>query len=266
MRYKQTIEDLSQHWSDHLEFLITSCDSFDKWRESEAKRIAVTLRVLFHNTTNSHSLFNQLKLNNNFLFLSTSDLYTPSNLLSSWTLISIGFNGESIEYKPLGYRKENPNLLMGFDDWWNQIVFADKENVYSRKDIVKFVANQDGGAHIDPGLDKKYAALTKHNSLGWITDQGTPPKNNPVYNAIRQIADEVLISQNISRESYTRKRDKQNQIEFRFFDNCRRYMWSSTLITTSEETLEIVNKHKKEERKLYWYEYKNGNKFRVISK
>lgn len=266
MKYKQTVEDLNQHWNDHLEFLITSCDSFDKGRESEAKRIAVTLRVLFHHTSKSNSLFNQLKLTNNFLFLSTSDLYTPSNLLTSWTLITLGFNGESIEYKPSWYAKENPNLLMGFDDWWNQVIFDDKKNVYSRRDIVNFVANQDGGAHIDPELDKEYAALTKHNSLGWITNQGVPPKNNPVYNAIRQIAYEVLISQKLSQEPYTRKKDRENQIEFRFFDKFRRYMWSSTLITTSEETLKIVNNHKKEERKLYLYEYKNGNKFRVISK
>jgi len=41
------------------------------------------------------------------------------------------------------------------------------KNVFTRKDIICFVANQDGGAHVDMKLDGKYAELRKLNSLGW---------------------------------------------------------------------------------------------------
>lgn len=34
-----------------------------------------------------------------------------------------------------------------FNDWWNEIIFDDKKNKFTRRDIVTYVANQDGGAH-----------------------------------------------------------------------------------------------------------------------
>src|SRR5258708_7090311 len=41
-------------------FLKTSCDTFDTLNQNEALRMAVTLRVLFHDTPQSSSLLNQL--------------------------------------------------------------------------------------------------------------------------------------------------------------------------------------------------------------
>lgn len=31
-----------------------------------------------------------------------------------------------------------------FNDWWNEINFDDKKNKFTRRDIVTYVANQDG--------------------------------------------------------------------------------------------------------------------------
>lgn len=31
-----------------------------------------------------------------------------------------------------------------FNDWWNEIIFDDKKNKFTRRDIVTYVANQDG--------------------------------------------------------------------------------------------------------------------------
>ncbi len=54
-----TIDQLKEQWC----FLKNSCDLYDKGFKCEAKRIALTLRILFHdNGTSSHSLFNQLLL------------------------------------------------------------------------------------------------------------------------------------------------------------------------------------------------------------
>jgi hypothetical protein len=69
--------------------------------------------------------------------------------------------------------------------------FDDKKNKFTRRDIVTYVANQDGGAHVDPELDESYATLTKMNSLGWTDYNGNKPLNNPAYQAIRTIANEV---------------------------------------------------------------------------
>ena len=65
---------------------------------------------------------------------------------------------------------------------------------YSRSDLVLKVANQDGGGHVDPGLDDAYHDLSRGNSVGWLTGVGdtVEPLSTPVLATVRQIAFEVL--------------------------------------------------------------------------
>jgi len=82
-----------------------------------------------------------------------------------------------------------------YRDWWNEIVFVDdRKQSLSRKELILAVANQDGGAHVDPTLSETYARLSRHNSLGWVIS--TPVQAlqipNPERAAIRQISHEVL--------------------------------------------------------------------------
>ncbi|MDZ4992562.1 hypothetical protein GNF80_06180 [Clostridium perfringens] len=264
MRYKQNNFDLEEHWKEQIYFLNTSATLFDQGSEIEAKRMATSLRILFHETSNSHSLLKQLN-KQNFLLLSSSSLYTPSNLLSSWLLLKVGLSNNTLKYRPLTLDNSNRMFLMKFEDWWNEIIFDDKKNIYSRRDIILFVANQDGGAHIDPYFNSKYAELTKYNSLNWTDLSGNPAQNNPAYVAIRQIVYEVLASNFIYLSGgYTRKLCKNSQFEMRFLDKYTRFKWSSTDIDCSPETKDIINQYKKEHRKLYLQEYKNKNKFLCI--
>jgi hypothetical protein len=55
-----TSTDLQAHLDEQLGFLERSAAAFDQGYEDEAKRLAVTLRVLLHETTQSHSLLVQL--------------------------------------------------------------------------------------------------------------------------------------------------------------------------------------------------------------
>ncbi len=52
----------------------------------------------------------------------------------------------------------------------------------------------------------------------------------------------------------------------RFVDNMRRYKWSTTDISCSSETMEIVNRHKSEARRLYRQEFGNGMAVEYIGK
>lgn len=46
--------------------------------------------------------------------------------------------------------------------WWSeQTVYTFEGGPYSRKDLVLSAANKDGGAHVDPELDKYYEHLEK---------------------------------------------------------------------------------------------------------
>lgn len=264
MSYRLSNQELLDHWEEQLTFIQSSIINFDNGYENEARRIAISLRVMFHQTKHSRSLLHQLNLNKTLLLWSSGGLYTPSNLLSSWTLLKLNQDINGLTYKPMGMNNGR-TFYLGFDDWWNEIIFDDKNNVFTRKDIVTFVANQDGGAHVDKTLDGKYAGLVKHNSLGWTDGEGNPVVNNPAYNAIRQIALEVIISKNKFNNGYlNRRKQKEKTFEMRFFDKMRRFKWSTTEITYSDETLDIVNQYSKEARTLYIQEFKDGSKVELV--
>ncbi len=68
-----------------------------------------------------------------------------------------------------------------------------KKQEITRKDIVLSMANQDGGAHVDPVLDGPYSDLSRKNSLGISAGNlGEQPMKGAEHAAIRQIAHEVL--------------------------------------------------------------------------
>jgi hypothetical protein len=58
--------ELHAHLQEQLQFLEASCNSFDAGFEGEAKRLAVTIRVLVHDTQQSKSLLGQLDLKGEF--------------------------------------------------------------------------------------------------------------------------------------------------------------------------------------------------------
>lgn len=81
-----------------------------------------------------------------------------------------------------------------FQKWWARIIFRNPEGQgMSRKDLVLAVANQDGGAHVDPTLDITYADLREH-SLRWVfhSEATHYQVRNAELAAVRQIAHEVL--------------------------------------------------------------------------
>lgn len=52
----------------------------------------------------------------------------------------------------------------------------------------------------------------------------------------------------------------------RYFDDFRRFKWSSTEMTYSDETFEIINQYKSEKRKLYIQEYRDKIKVELVLK
>jgi hypothetical protein len=87
-------------------------------------------------------------------------------------------------------------IYTSFNDYWNKTILRDTQgNDFSRKDIVLYVTNQDGGAHVDPKIDALYRELTRNNSLGYrktadkISWQGYKGAELAV---IRQIGHEIL--------------------------------------------------------------------------
>ncbi len=204
-----TNEDLQEHLNEQLEFLESSASSYDSGFEGEIKRLAVSVRVLVHDTRNSTSLLNLLG-QKQVDYIDTSIPFDENNKMTHSGLVQMSLGNRASKISPL--LDGGPfSRTVSFDLWWNGIVFVDKNrNEFSRKDIVLSLANKEGGAHVDKRLDAKYAELRKNNSLGWIDVDATgreTPSADQVPATMRQIAHEVLKTFKID---YSCQREKDN--------------------------------------------------------
>jgi len=198
MKIPQTKEELLVHLKSQIGFLTNSAQSYDKGFEAEAMRLAVAIRILVHDTSESESLITQLNMKN-ILFYDTASDFSPNERLTHIGLAALKLGGTGgAEYSALldDLPPYKLNKKVPFSDWWNKIVIVDKEyNQFTRKSLVLNVANKDGGAHIDPSIDKEYAALSRFNSMDWKVVVGgveSPFKNRPELACMRQMTHEVL--------------------------------------------------------------------------
>ena len=200
MNFELTEDDFKSHLENKIRFLESSSQSYDNGCINEAKRLAVEIRVLLHNTSRSTSLLTHLK-KNDILFYDTSSDYDPNNLLSQMMLIKMRIGPQGPEYIPV-LDNESPihdlKKKVPFEDWWKKVVFVNtKGDTFDRKDLILNLSNKDGGAHIDANLDDAYANLTRFNSLGWMFERGGIHEDlgNPVLASVRQISYEVILAQ-----------------------------------------------------------------------
>lgn len=192
-------DGFKRHLLRQLAFLKRSCHSYDHGFEDEAIRIAVVLRVLFHDTRRSVSLFRHLGAQGTPI-ISTCSMVPPKanvHFFEGMGMSRFGPGGASY-FAPLGAARihvPTPAPL-----WWWQIVSVQGPGlVIRRRDIVLGAANKDGGAHVDPDLTAEYAAISADGAVGeWVWGEGNDEKRAPITGAhfvyIRQMAYEVLAS------------------------------------------------------------------------
>ena len=192
---KQDRHSLVVHLCEQFQFLRTSCDLYDGGRFSEAKRIAAVLRTLLHSSRMTTSLFAQLGYESRIRFLDSAGDDLPGNVM--------GFNGlTSMRFHPT-FARHYPKLekllpremrRLSFGVWWHKEVVKDAHRrSFTRSDMVRAIADQDGGVHVDPVLDRDYANLSRRNSFGLTVDAGSGPRSIEGLElaSIRQIAFEV---------------------------------------------------------------------------
>jgi hypothetical protein len=197
---KLTNQELETLLKQQISFLERSTISFDQGYLDEGKRIAVVIRVLVHDTSQSKSLLGLLNLKD-IDFLDTSPEYSENNLLSFNGLALQQFSStEGGSYIPrckIPGNPAEPYSFKPFGNWWQKTILVDKKKQkFSRRKIILALANKDGGAHVDSELDDDYAALIKENSMGWFYTIGdeTAPFGDIELVSSRQIAEEVLIT------------------------------------------------------------------------
>jgi hypothetical protein len=163
--YPLSREDLRQHLKEHLAFMDESARLYDEGKEHEAKRLATSIRVLVHDTPNSHSVLEQLGVKDQIAYWSVL-LDPPDSSTRSYLGIgmSMGF-GRPDRYVPILLP---PRRQLSFAQWWNDepLVIAGAERV-TRKRAVLMLANRDGGAHVDPVLNDLDRQLARTDLFGW---------------------------------------------------------------------------------------------------
>jgi hypothetical protein len=195
-KVKQSKAELLAHLSDCEEFLGASSEAFDRGQTGEAKRLAVTVRVLLHDTKGSKSLLGQLGWKSGHDFLDSAIGYDSKNLLPQHGLVALRIGGGGGSYDaPLGNGSPSrPYKYVRFPNWWNQtVIFDSRQHAFNRRDLVLVLSNKDGGAHVDPTLDQAYVELSRNNSVGWTIQDGSGrrPMIEVERHSMRQIAYEV---------------------------------------------------------------------------
>ena len=214
-RHRQTDPELLEHFYEQMGFLRRSAEHYDAGDFSEAKRLALTLRILLHDAKKSKSLLTQLGLKDRLRFIDTAGAIEPDRfemLAGGRFRASIGI---AIPLAPIawgswkGFRfiarlddhRTNFNPLP-FHTWWTSSVVAIPPRFrLSRADLILGVANQDGGAHVDASLRDNFAGVARQRfilgsrrkplSIATIQNPESKGPPNPSLPMIRQIAYEV---------------------------------------------------------------------------
>lgn len=197
-RIHQTEAELKSQLGTQLRLLRDYAEKYDSGNQHYATEMAVKLRLLLKDTTRSSSLLGQLSLLNRPLYDTAAqvDLLRPGIAFMSGHSSLTCINSLNGLVPHLGGTIPGNDGLAPFNEYWNRVVLIDNSGLnFTRKDLIENVAEQDGGAHVDPGIDKDHYDLSRKNSIGieFILDNNQfEAINRPDFPAIRQITYEIL--------------------------------------------------------------------------
>ena len=182
----RTTNELEFTLIEQLRLLRKACGNDERWDFTEGHNIVTRLRVLIHETPQSHSLLGQVGLRSGRFLNSCgpgNTLVVPSTF-GPWPRFLV-------PYQP--WSDEN---WIEFEDWWLNSQINVTKYRSSRKELITMLANQEGGAHVDPKTKAGLAEL-KRSGTGWfnVFEDGTkrPMKGFEVATA-RAIGFELLWS------------------------------------------------------------------------
>lgn len=194
-RIAKTDEELFKSFSEQVDFLTSAAESYDSGYRSRIKMAMPAMRTLFYKQGDSDPLvkrISSLPLNH---FISTTWNKGNEYLYTGPVFISKVISG-TYRYFPNCYEPNmQPEKKEPFDAWWSDIIMAANGESFSRWEIIKFLANQDGGSHVDDGLEAKYYRMV-HNKFSPQIRDGAFNGYASEYNLAlaRQLVHEAIIS------------------------------------------------------------------------
>jgi hypothetical protein len=209
MKIKKTKEELIQAVFDQYSLLKMYCEKYDSGSSVTAKPMSVSLRLLFNQTKNQFPLLLQLG-KRDIKWLNTSHGLHPHNEVAECSLAMIEVKtGVSARFKPKcdsEYNLDDYKMDL-FPKWFNENVVSDTDKVlFSRRDLILYMADTDGGAHVDTSTEENYYNIKRPNFI----DIGFGPgPNGSIMKAVGYIP-EICMRQISFEVIYTLKK------EFRF--------------------------------------------------
>ena len=177
---------------------------------------ATKLRLLLHQTKYSDSLLAQITKRfafscPDFLSLSTVRGELPNkgrtdfvrSPLIQYQMIHQPEVPPVLTVQPLSLEPGKRYAKRAFKTWWNgiDILLIDRQHFLNRKGVVCLLANQEGGAHVQPGMDEKAAMLRRGAANSLQIAAPLPDGQTRIYTAeidqvlaavVRTIAAETL--------------------------------------------------------------------------
>jgi hypothetical protein len=196
---------LKESLTEQVDFLRASAERFDAGHQHEAKRLALTIRVLLHDTDGSKSLLEQLALKSALAFLDTRTRREPPvgvQVLKQigWptgiVVLSMRIGGSTNFRAELGIDRESQPRDINFDDWWEEPLLVSKDGTtWNRRRFILGAANQEGGGHVDPKPSAWWRDLRDGTWIGAVKVDslaGEVPVSDLAPAVIRQITHELL--------------------------------------------------------------------------
>lgn len=194
--------DFAAQLAKQIGFLERSAKDFDAGHTDEAFRIATALRVIFHQTPKSTSLLTHLNATKVLIRSAVPDMsamrakIAPRKVVAQYFVslatITVGNHGCVLlpKTEPASHHRMIPA-----DEWWDEVFATINNTDYTRKALVLWACNKDGGAHVDDVLPPEYEAIKASGALGTFNHNG---QDVPVEQAhlvfLRSMAFEVTAS------------------------------------------------------------------------
>jgi hypothetical protein len=151
-----TNKELLQKLKEQRDFLISAIFEYENGKKHFAYLIAAILRTIFNKTKQSWPILPDLADKYGYPFELKGRNPPPKA-----ALFCVGFTVfmGTIDRKMI---QNAPNLVSkNVEEYWNEVVYADQFEHYTRREIVLIAANKLGGSHVDPVIDPKAKHLAE---------------------------------------------------------------------------------------------------------
>ncbi|MDO3393925.1 hypothetical protein Q3C15_07815 [Ligilactobacillus sp. 110_WCHN] len=147
-----------------LNDLKSDAERYDSGEFSAINRSSVTLRTLFYN---SNCILKQLGIARKIELPSFTPKFTEHDCINYGALVFTRLPRYSKTMKYFDTMLFNPNVRyhkMKFNRWLRQPILRYSYTDLSRENLIRFMANEDGGAHVDHKINKFFKNLRDGDS------------------------------------------------------------------------------------------------------